>query len=150
MPVTSPMTVARLTLAAAVEAEFVPDGFSVKNDRLHKSLGRNGHTTIGTSPLQEVPLPNDKNLLQYGIFVQFYGGWQDTINPEEVVDPAGIENYAERFKRVLQANDPDQSNIWYFNLAEITYPEDPTGNMTRFEAKVTAYGVNTSHVETTG
>jgi hypothetical protein len=150
MTVTPPITIARDTLLALLTTEFTADGFLITGDKLHKSLGHDGQTRIGVSPIQEIPWQKDNNVALISLLVQFYGAWEARIDPELQVDPDAVEVYAERFKRRLQGNDPDVATAWYFNLADIVYPEDPTGNITRFEAKVTTYGTNTSLVATTG
>lgn len=150
MTVTNPLTTARKQLFNLLRTEFAADGFIVLEDRLHKSLGRDGKTRIGVSPLRERPLRQNIEVLQYQLHVQFYGKWKDEINPAEITDPTIIETYAERFKRALRTGDPDQDTVWYFILEAIDYPDDPTGNATRFEAEVTAMGTNSALLETTG
>jgi hypothetical protein len=150
MSVTNPMTTAREALTALLRTEFGPDGFEVSNDRLHRSLGRDGKTRIGTSPTREQPNNRGAEVMNYRIAVQFYGKWKDQIDPKEKVDPSAIETYAERFKRALRLGDPDTDNAWFFSLEDVSYPDDPTGNATRFEAVVTAFGRNSALFETVG
>ena len=95
-------------------------------------------------------MPRDRNTLQFGMLVQFYGGWQPKIDPNQIVDPTPTETFAERFKRALYHQDPNQSSVWFFNLVDVAYPPDPTGNITRWEARVTAYGQNSSSLSVTG
>lgn len=149
-PVTSPMTTARNALLARMHDEFGGDGFTVVADKLHKSLGRDGTTRIGVSPIQETPLSSNRLVVGYAMLVQFYGKWTDKIDPALSIDPTAVETYSERFKRSLKGHDPNTDTVWYFLLTDLTYPDDPTGNITRFEAKVTATGSNSSLIETTG
>lgn len=148
-PVTAPITIARNKLISVLTTEFAAEGWAATSDILHKSLGRDGRTRIAVSPLSETPGGN-KLLMQYNMLVQFYGGWKDEIDPNTRVDPSKIETYAERFKRSLYKNDPMAPTAWYFLLQDIQYPHDPTGNATRFEARVLAYGENSMLIETTG
>lgn len=151
MSTTSPMTTARAKLVDILSTEFAADNFQVLGDRLHKSLGIDGKTRIGVSPLDENPVSNNRLITPYRVFVQFYGAWKDVIDPTQIVDPTPLEDYAERFKQALIGNDPDTNSTWFFRLDRLTYPEDPTGNMTRFEADVSCFGENTSLLrETTG
>lgn len=144
------MTLARNALLARVHDEFDPDGFEISSDKLHKSLGRDGITRIGVSPVEETPLHSNRLVTGYIVLVQFYGAWPDKIDPQTAVDPSIVETYAERFKRSLKGNDPNTPSAWYFLLTGLTYPDDPTGNISRFEAKVTVMGTNSALVETTG
>lgn len=150
MTVTSQMTSARSAIAAALTTEFAAEGFTPVNDRLHESMGGDGRTRIGTSPIRSRPMPSNKLVQVSEVLVQFYGKWKKEIDPETRVDPAAIENYVERFLRRMRTSDPGTGTVWYFDVAEVTYPNDPTGNKTRFEARVNAYGNNPAHIETTG
>lgn len=148
--VTAPITIARQKLMSVIAGEFQYDNFVVLSDRLHPSLGGDGITRIGVSPQQEVPMPRDHNTLQFGLLVQFYGAWDEQIDPLQTVDPTPTETYGERFKRALRNQDPNQSSVWFFNLVDLTYPPDPTGNITRWEARITAYGQNSATLLVTG
>ena len=150
MTVTNGMTTARKAVVNILRTEFAPEGYSVLEDRLHRSLGRDGRTRIGVSPDREQPVRENINAEVFRIAVQFYGNWKDQIKADEVVDPTDIETKAERFKRALRTGDPDTDSVWYFVLESINYPDDPTGNATRFEAVVNAFGTNSALVETTG
>lgn len=150
--ITSPATQARSQLKTIIDGEFVADGSAPAclNDRLHESLGRDG-TRLGLSPRRERPMPSSNVVQEIEIFFQFYGKWVDNIDPNQKVDPAKIENLAERFRRAIQAHRPTgDDQVWYFNIVDLQYPQDPTGNITRFEAVIRAFGNNSALVETTG
>lgn len=150
MSVTSGATEARLQLNAIINAEFAPENFVVINDHLHESLG-NGGTRLGTSPNRSRPLASNDLVMTHEILFQFYGRWKDDIDPTTKVDPLVIETYAERFMRALEASaHAGTDRMWYYRVTEINYPQDPTGNKTRFEATILAYGNNPVLVETTG
>lgn len=144
----APETEARATLKSILQATFTVDGFTVQDDHLHESLGIEG-TRIGTSPVRTVPSSRDNSVAEMFILVQFYGKWNPRIDPNQSVDPATIEGFADRFRKALRTGDPNTDGVWYFALQSITYPEDPTGNKTRFEATVIARGNNTALLETT-
>jgi hypothetical protein len=150
MAVTAPITTARLGLIALLNTEFRPDGAEAVGDRLHSAVGKDGRIRIGVSPQQEVPMPSDKNTLQFGMLVQYYGGWEARVDPQQTVDPTRAETTAERFKRALRGHDPKTSSVWFYSLVDLTYPTDPTGNITRWEARVTAYGPNSSTLPVLG
>ena len=42
------------------------------------------------------------------------------------------------------------TTLWYMTVTSVDYPKDPTGNKSRFEATVRAYGQNTALTETIG
>lgn len=149
MTVTAPETTARLKLKQLLDAEFAPEGFATDNDRLHGSIGWKG-TRIATSPVRSSPKANDFNVMRMELLVQFYGKWSKEVNPEQKVDPEVIEVFAERFRRALRTGDPNTSSVWFFRLLSISYPPDPTGNLTRFEAQVEAVANNPALLETTG
>jgi hypothetical protein len=147
--VTSSATEAREHLIRLLKVEYAPERIPVLSDRLHASVGNQG-AKIGVSPVRETPWSRSAIALQTSILVQFYDNWDQIIDPTQTVDPAKIENHAERFKRLLRDNDPQTDHTWYFTLVELSYPPDPTDNITRFEATVTAWGNNPALVETTG
>lgn len=149
MAVTSPSTQTRAALKTVIESEFSAENFTVLDDRLHESLGDKG-VRIGTSPVREYPSSNNMNVLNSEILVQFYGKWRKEIDPTQQVDPSIIEGYAERFRRAVNGADPKTEYVWFFNVLEISYPNDPTGNKTRFEARVLATGENSAIIETSG
>ena len=76
------------------------------------------------------------------IMVQFYGKWQKMVNPDQRVDPALIESYAERLRQAVKSGDPKTDQVWYYRIISVTYVDDPTGNKTRFEANIMAIGTN--------
>jgi hypothetical protein len=84
--------------------------------------------------------------------VRFYGIYQKIVDPNLPVDPRIVANYAERFRRALQdavVSTTGVDAMWYFQLVDIEYPRDPTGNRTRFVARLRAWGNNSALVETT-
>lgn len=150
MPVTSAETAARAVIKAALETEFAAEGFPVYDDHLHESLGWDGKTRIGTSPIDSAPLASNEQVLVIRVKVQFYGKWNKEVDPDQRVDPGRIEEYAERFRRRMQTSDPHTDTNWYIRVRRVAYPKDPTGNMTRFEAEVAVIGNNSALIETVG
>lgn len=142
----APETEARAALKSLIESAFSAEGFTVANDHLHESLGNKG-TRIGVSPNRSSPTSSNNFVLEMQIFVQFYAKYKLEIDPLQSVDPATIEGYAERFREALRTGDPNTSRVWYFQLTNLNYPLDPTGNKTRFEATVVARGNNTALLE---
>lgn len=147
MSIVAPETEARQHIKTILETEFAGDGFLVQDDRLDESLGLQGGR-IGTSPVVSRPWTRNENVLAMEILVQFYGKWRNKVDPNMKVDPAIIETYAERFRSAIRGNDPKTSGVWYFQVSQVNFVNDPTGNKTRFEATVMAIGTNTALLET--
>lgn len=151
MPATPPETQAREAMIALLGTEFAPEQFPVRDDKLHASLGSKA-TTLGVYCARTISSPRDRYVSEIEVVVQFYARYDLRVDPEQTVSPKPIEAFAERFRQALQAgsSDPNTGSVWYFTLERIDYPDDPTGNKTRFEAYLRARGNNTALVETTG
>lgn len=134
---------------ALADAEFAPEGYVTEDDWLHPSLGHTG-TRMAVYPVRQRPASNAL-IFDTEVTFQFFDHYDREIDPEQAVSPARIENFAERFMRALQGgNSPSTPHTWFFNLLEIEYPRDPTGNRTRFEARIQAKSANPTIHETTG
>lgn len=151
MPVTSPSTVLRQKLIGVINAEFAPENITAASDRLDESLGWDG-TYVAVHPDIEEAYERDSQVQLARVIVQFYGRWDKRVDPKQQVDPTAIETLAERFKRACHAASSyvGSQHDWFFQVERIEYPNDPTGNKTRFVAAVTGWAQNPSLVETTG
>jgi hypothetical protein len=151
MPTTAPATAARLAIKAALDVEFateLPGGFI--SDKLDESLGWDGNYGA-IYPAQEEPQPEHAEVWDATVVVQLYGAYVKKVDPHQVVDPATVENWAERLKRALRtASHGTTQYMWYFNVVLIDYPDDPTGNKSRLEAVIVASSRNSAIWETTG
>lgn len=146
--VVAPETEARHALIASLEATFAVDQFPIRDDKLHASLGDQG-TVIGVYPERSTASPANNYVNEYEIIVQFYGKYNLEVEREQSVSPSTIEGQAERFRRSIREGvDPRTASVWYFSLLRVAYPDDPTGNKTRFEATVLARGNNYALIET--
>lgn len=150
MPVTATATEARQALMAIADAEFAPEGFVTEDDWLHPSLGHEG-TRLACYPEAQAFSRSEALVMDTEIHFQFFDYYDRQIDPEQAVSPVQIEQYAERFIRALQRNNsPSTDHLWYFNLVDIEYPRDPTGNKTRFVARIVAKSGDPSIIETAG
>lgn len=144
----TPYHQAATSLKTIIDSEFSDLGVSAQQDRLHEALGFDG-LAVGISPEDETPMASDYNTMQITLFVQWYDKWDKKIDPKQAVDPFDITTKGDRFRRACktyqQAN-PGTTQVWYFNVVSIRYPNDPTGNKTRFEATVRAFGDNSGAV----
>lgn len=152
MTVTAPETAARARLIELVEDEFKPETLEVRSDRLNESLGTEG-PLAGVYPSNAAEHPRNGHVLDTLLAVQLFRQWDNAMDPTQTVDPAAIEEWAERFRRAVRA-DLDESgfnsHLWYFRVIKIEYNPDPTGNISRFVATVVAEAQNSGLVETTG
>lgn len=127
--------------------EFSDLEFVYRDDKLHESLGDDGRNYLGTSPLRRYPSPDNANARETEVLVQFYLAYSLKVDRQQAVDPSVIEGYVERFEAALK--DPSRvasTAVWYFVVDLIEYPEDPTGNITRFEAQVRGIGENSAQI----
>lgn len=135
-------------LKGIIEGEFAAEQFKAQHDKIHESLGTE-YVAIGISPLRQLPQPGQRNVMETFVFVQFYDVWDKQIDPEQQVNPLRITGFADRFMRAVEAAQATVGTnaVWYFDVDGINYPDDPTGNKTRFEATVRARGDNQSMIE---
>lgn len=148
----SPYDAVAAALQAIIASEYAAEGYTAIRDNIHESLGRD-RVDIGIAPVEDSLRTGNAVVQETYVEVRFYDLWTDEITPETVIDPTRITAYAERFRdacRRSNATDPGTGQVWYFSVLRITYPNDPTGNKSRFHATVRAYGNNSSLVETTG
>jgi hypothetical protein len=151
MTVTAPETVARGRLIAILEAEFGGDGVEVRSDKLNESLAIDkplGAVYPGVSTEN----PRNGLVLDTVVYVQLFRRWDNAIDAAQTVDPADIEEWAERLRRACQADLADQAgeHMWYFRVQRIDFPDDPSGNKSRLLAAVNVDSSNPALVETIG
>lgn len=141
-----------LTLKDIIEEEFSAEGFTVILDNLHESLGRK-RVDIGIAPVEDVVMPSNNIVQHTTVEVRFFDLWKQEISPETLVNPSRIAGFAERFRKAIRESDgrtdPATGQTWFFQLVRIGYPNDPTGNKTRFVATIRGWGNNNALFETT-
>lgn len=147
--VTDPFTELALIVENAVLTEFDDEQFIVfERDRIHESLGSDGRLYVALSP------DNDRanNIeLTLEMLIQFYDVYDLEIDPQQQVDPSVITNKAERLRRALAAvRTTGTQHLWFFDVTQTRYPNDPTGNKSRFEMTIVARGNNSGLIETFG
>jgi hypothetical protein len=132
-------------LVNLLQAEFGSEGFAIRSDRLDISLGFDGGV-IGVAPDSEIPNGSNRLELDTTLTVQFYGPWSEQSDPNEIVDPITVETWAWRFRMLISNyQQTGTSSVWYFQLGDLEYGDDPTGNCTRFIASVVARGENPAY-----
>jgi hypothetical protein len=140
-----------LALKSVIDTEFAPEGYTAILDNLHESLGRT-RVDIGIAPVEDTLMTGNDVVQETYVEVKFYHLWTQEISPSTIVNPTQITAYAERFRdavRRAKLSDPGTGQVWYFDVRRVQYPSDPTGNKTRFVARVRAFGNNAGLVETT-
>lgn len=141
-------SLAYAALNAVITTEFAAEGFTTVADHIHESLGHQG-TVIGISPESQNPDPKDLLVQETVILIQFYAAYNLKIDPKQQVDPRVVTGYADRFLKALKGYTPVVNDqFWYFYITTLEYPKDPTGNKSRFEARIRAYANNPELMET--
>lgn len=150
-PVTAPETKVRERLITLLTTEFKAEGIPIEDDKLNESLGQTG--PIGAVyPAAAVEQPGQGFVLNTTVYVQLFRQWSNDLDPNEKVSPKVIEEWAERLRRACekQLNVGSDEHVWYFRVARVDYPPDPSGNISRLLATVFVDGQNPALVETTG
>lgn len=146
--VTDPYSILAEAIEVVVNNEFSDIAYiQVVHDRLHESVGHDGKTWVGISPVNERTRGID---MYQTVLVQFYMPFVPDVDPWQHIDPRNATNKAERLRRALaSARVVGQPGVWFFDVDDVAYPNDATGNKTRFEMTVVGRGQNSALVETT-
>lgn len=143
----SPMTDARARVKAIIAAVYTAEGWTAGDDKFGRSKGMgeaHGTASISVTPDYERERFGKAYILDLGILVQFYLGYD--AEPDETIsrDSTIIEGYADRLRAAFAGagSRVDVGDAWYLRLTGIEYPEDPTGNKTRFEATIVGEATN--------
>lgn len=142
MAATAPITELRQAIIALLEAEFPSELAGVKPGRLHPA---HPGGWAGVYPIQEAASAAVSITQDTMLAIQVFLPWAKQVDPTRVADPTTLESYAERIReRVFTANHPrvGSAGVWYFRVTRVDYEADPTGQITRFTAYVTAPGQN--------
>lgn len=148
----SPYAVLAGVVEDVITEEFADEGFVVTHDKLHESIGSEG-TEIGLYPVNEPIMEGNSLVREVHMMVQFYGMWEKEIDPGTIVDPRLITSYAYRLENAIRSSQVSvegSAEMWYFDILDIEYPDDPTGNISRFHAIIRAFRNNAGLVETSG
>lgn len=140
----APETIVLERVAAAADAALVPrDLPECAFDKLLRAAGKDG---ARVAVYQEEAAPNARNrlVLEVPVVLQVYLAFEAEPDENLVVDPRVIAEHAQAFREALrgpagQATDPSP---WFLKLQAVRYPDDPTGNKSRFEALIVGVGEN--------
>lgn len=120
----------------------------VVHDKVHEAVGYEG-PRIGIAPIREPMNTRSKLIREAWVEIRYMGAWTKDVTPNQAVDPRVIAGEAEKLMQAIEnATVTVSGDMWYFNVETVEYPDDPTGNKTRFFMTLRAYGNNTSLRET--
>lgn len=139
-------------LKQIIDTEFAAEGITAVHDNLHESLGLR-RVSVGIAPVRDAPNDTRSVAGNFTVEIRFYDLWDKKVDPEQSVNPIKITGYAERLKKSIQQSQidyPGTGEVWFFQWVGTEYPDDPTGNKTRFHMTVRSWGNNTALVETSG
>lgn len=136
-------------LELIINNEFAPEGVVATHDNLHAALGQT-RVAVGINPIYDQVNGRNTTAMEIWAEVKYYDLWTQEIDPTTVVDPRDIAAKAERFRQAVQAARVTAGNdqVWFFDVMRIEYPNDPTGNKSRFVATLRAFGNNSGLLET--
>jgi hypothetical protein len=148
--VTSPYEVASAALKQIFDAEFATEMLQLQHDQVHESLGIE-RAVAGIAPSYDTPQPRDMNVQETWVEIRFFDQWSPKVDPKQSVDPRIITNKAERLRQAIgRSRVTAQGELWFLDVMRCTYPDDPTGNKSRFVMQVRCFGNNSGLVETVG
>jgi hypothetical protein len=141
-----PYTLVANALEAIITNTF---GIVPVHDKIHVSLGFQA-PVVGIAPLREDPTPSDRVVQETYVEIRYFDRWNKDINPYQTVDPRLITAKAEQLRAAINTYEFSGSGtVWFFHVEGTDYPDDPTGNKTRFVMTIKAWGNNAALVETT-
>jgi len=146
----SPYEAVATALKTVIDTEFAAEGITAIHDNIHESLG-DERVTVGIAPTRDAPSDGNMVQLECWIEVKFYDLWDKKISPQQTVNPFKITKYAERLRKAVRgarATFPGTTNAWFFDVMGVEYPNDPTGNKTRFVVTLRSFSQNSGLVET--
>lgn len=152
MTVTAPETMMRQLVLDALNEEFAGEVEFI-DDKLHPALGVDGPVG-GVYPGERGDMASQQLVVELTCYVQLFLKWDKKIDPSQTVSPGPIEEAAERIARAIEAVEPNSHeagpHLWEAHVTRVTYPQDPTGNITRLEATVFGRAQNPALVPTNG
>lgn len=127
-------------------------GWSIHKGKLHASVG--GDSSVGwagVAPFADEPRAANQQLLDPVVEAQVFLPWDKVVDNERVVDPQPIMDLAHAFRaRVELVQNHNTELLWYFNVQRLWYPDDPTGQKTRFHALLRGVGTNNASLLESG
>lgn len=139
----SAATTVRQRVIDIVEDEFTAEAITVTNDKLPRAAGKDGATVAAVYPEAEYERPGRVIELVVPVVLQIYMAYEAEPDETIAVDPTVIEGYADRLREAFRTQSSGNTgDMWFLRLQRIDYPDDPTGNKSRLEARIEGYGNN--------
>lgn len=136
-------TVAVDRVIAVVNAAYTAEGWTAQPDKLLQAAGRDGTTRLAVYQEDTSAVPNRRELLGVRLVFQLYMGFNPEPDEHLQIDPRIVGELAARFRDEYVPTQPaGDDDLYYFRVDRISYPDDPTGNKTRAEVFITAFGPN--------
>lgn len=149
----APITNFRQAIKAVVmdaHPDLVTAGMPIRDDKLHESLGSAG-PVAAIYPAGERAHSESGVTNAMMVVVQVFLRYDLQIDPEQTVDPGIVEQRAFEFQQAVQrATSPRNQGVWFYNVVDIDYPDDPTGNKSRYVVTLEGFGDRPTLIETAG
>ena len=145
----SPATAIRNELKDLIATVYSDEGWTAADDKFGRSKGMGmaeDEAAIAVYTDSETQRPGRILELIVLVTVQFHLGYKAEPDETIVRDPGVIEAYADRLRAAF--DEGGGADHWFSHLISITYPDDPTGNKTRFEARIEGRAGNTPALPT--
>lgn len=133
--------------ASVFATEIANNGWpaSPADDKLPRGdlAGQGGKVRAAVYPERAYENPRNVTELICPVILQLYLPYEAEPNEYIVVDPGIVEGYAERLR--VAFNDNSSGNLpelWFVRLTAVEYPDDPTGNKSRLEARIEGHAQN--------
>jgi hypothetical protein len=143
----SPATAARAHIKSVIATVYSAEGWTAGDDKIGRSMGKEvavDEATIAVTTDYERERLGQAIMLDIGILVQFYLGFD--ASPDETItrDVTDVEEYADRLRNAFSGSGAtvDDGDAWYLRVVGTEYPDDPTGNKTRFEMNIVCEATN--------
>lgn len=128
-----------------IEDEFSAEGFTVEYDKIGRSAGMEIASGARVAFTPDDAIENPRNVVELVVrgTLQLYMAYDAEPDETIVVDPTTIVQYAGRIRAAFKdSSSGDTDELWFCRMTGVIYPDDPTGNKSRLEARILAFGQN--------
>lgn len=130
---------------AIADTAFTPAGLPpVEYDKLLRAAGKDGAAKLAIYPEGAQPARQQRITLVVPVVLQVFLAYAAEPDENLVVNPLTIVDLAESFRQGFgpASVEPATGEAWFLRLQGVRYPDDPTGNKSRFEALIEGVGTN--------
>lgn len=129
------------TIANAVFAAEITAGDITATE--HDKFGRSAGMELAAGKARMAVSANEaredfRRVIELVVPVTFQFHMAYDAEPDETLvrDPRAIQALAARFRTGFNETSGPGADHWFIRCKAVTYPDDPTGNKTRFEAEI--------------